>query len=388
MKIVMYSHTGAKNHGCEALVRSTVDLLGDGMQLFSTGIEEDKACNLDAIVSLKEDIGEDFSKKISLEYLFAALKMKLQEDSILFTKKYHKKLIDSVEKGDICLSIGGDNYCYAGTEILGDLNRLLKKKGAKTVLWGCSIDGESLTPSVVDDLKRYDLITVRESLTLELLREKGISDNVRCVSDSAFLLDMEEVDLPNGFVPGNTVGINASPLILEYTDNKSVVFENYCKLVEHILESSDSSVVLVPHVVKDKNDDREVLKLIYEKFKDTSRVCLCDDCNCMQLKYIISKCRFFVGARTHATIAAYSTGVPTLVVGYSVKSRGIARDLFGTEENYVIPVQSLSNDDDLSNAFKWIFEREAEIREHLERIMPEYRERALSAKDIVKGLIK
>ena len=64
----------------------------------------------------------------------------------------------------------------------------------------------------------------------------------------------------------------------------------------------------------------------------TGRVVFFEDHNCMELKGIISKCRFFVGARTHSTIAAYSMGIPTLVVGYSVKARGIARDLLGGEE--------------------------------------------------------
>ena len=50
----------------------------------------------------------------------------------------------------------------------------------------------------------------------------------------------------------------------------------------------------------------------------------------------------FIGARTHATIAAYSSCVPTLVVGYSIKARGIAKDLFGTDEGYVLPVQALA----------------------------------------------
>ena len=48
------------------------------------------------------------------------------------------------------------------------------------------------------------------------------------------------------------------------------------------------------------------------------------DDNCMVIKGYISRCELFIGARTHATIAAYSTGVPTLVLGYSVKARGIA----------------------------------------------------------------
>ena len=86
----------------------------------------------------------------------------------------------------------------------------------------------------------------------------------------------------------------------------------------------------------------------------------------MELKGIISKCRFFVGARTHSTIAAYSMGIPTLVVGYSVKARGIARDLFGGEEGYVLPVQKLTRDK-LISAFKNIMIKEKEIQKKLKK---------------------
>ena len=74
----------------------------------------------------------------------------------------------------------------------------------------------------------------------------------------------------------------------------------------------------------------------------------------MELKGYIARCRFFIGARTHSTIAAYSSGVPTLVLGYSVKSKGIAKDLFGTYENYVLTVQQLKEYSELGRAFKSI----------------------------------
>lgn len=62
-----------------------------------------------------------------------------------------------------------------------------------------------------------------------------------------------------------------------------------------------------------------ILKKLKDQFND-SRISIIDkEYNCEQLKYIISRCRFFVGARTHATIAAYSSEIPTLVLGYSIK---------------------------------------------------------------------
>ena len=91
---------------------------------------------------------------------------------------------------------------------------------------------------------------------------------------------------------------------------------------------------------------------------------------------MISVAAFFVGARTHATIAAYSTCVPTLAAGYSIKARGIATDLFGTEGNYVVPVQSFTTASDLKNAFLWLTENERTVKSRLEEIMPRYCARA------------
>ena len=123
-----------------------------------------------------------------------------------------------------------------------------------------------------------------------------------------------------------------SPLVIGKEKKPGIVYENFANMIYWILEHTDCSVALIPHVVWKDNDDRTALKQIHEKFKDTNRVLMIDDCNCMQLKGHISRCRFFIGARTHATIAAYSTCVPTLALGYSIKARGIATDIFGTEK--------------------------------------------------------
>ena len=130
------------------------------------------------------------------------------------------------------------------------------------------------------------------------------------------------------------------------------------------------------HVIWKANDDRIPIQALAQEFADTGRVCAVGDANCMQLKGYIARCRFFVGARTHATIAAYSSCVPTLVVGYSVKSRGIAQDLFGSDEGYVLPVQNLCSDNDLSKQFSEMMEHESEQRAQLERVIPAYKKKA------------
>ena len=86
---------------------------------------------------------------------------------------------------------------------------MIHKKGAKTVLWGCSINENILNDiNVIKDLKLYNLIVVRESLTYNALRKAGITENVVLYPDPAFQLDKEELQLPEGFMEGNTIGIN------------------------------------------------------------------------------------------------------------------------------------------------------------------------------------
>ena len=162
-----------------------------------------------------------------------------------------------------------------------------------------------------------------------------------------------------------------------------VTLQNYVNLIQYIIDKTDMQVALIPHVVWTHNDDRKPLAQLYEMFKDTNRVVMIEDHNAEELKGYIARCKFMVVARTHASIAAYSTQVPTLVVGYSVKARGIAKDIFGTEENYFIPVQSLQREDDLTKGFKWVMDQEGEIKAHYAKMMPGYIERVYKVTNLL-----
>lgn len=133
------------------------------------------------------------------------------------------------------------------------------------------------------------------------------------------------------------------------------------------------------------NADLSTLRKLYENYVENDRVYLVENekLNAKQLKHIISKCKLYVGARTHSTIAAYSTNVPTLVLGYSVKSKGISKDIFGTYDNYVLPVADLNSDQYLVDGFKWLDENQDNIRDILNKNMPEYIERAKKVREIL-----
>lgn len=304
--------------------------------------------------------------------------------------RYRFKAVLGKRLAPLYMSVGGDMYCYDVSRKEAILaNRTFNRAGARTVLWGCSIEPDLLKdPETVEDMKRYALITPRESITKKALNDAGIIDNVKLFPDPAFALKPREIPLPDGFEENRTIGINISPMIVSHEKEAGIAIANYKKLIDYILQTSDNSVALIPHVIWKNNDDRLTLAELYKGYEDNARVLLFPDMPCQNIKYVISRCRAFIGARTHATIAAYSSGVPTLVVGYSVKALGIARDLFGSEEKYVLPVQSLQDSGELIDAYGWLMENEQTIRTRLKEIMPAYCSRAAEAGDEIRRLWK
>lgn len=97
----------------------------------------------------------------------------------------------------------------------------------------------------------------------------------------------------------------------------------------------------------------------------------------------MSAYRFFIGARTHAAISAYSTCVPTLALGYSIKSKGIVKDL-GLPEELILDSKNF-HEGDLLKSFIYMLNSESQIREHLTSVMPEYIGRLDKVLNVIKN---
>lgn len=369
MKTILYGNGGCGNHGCEAIVRGTYELFKKPLIISSENIDEDMQYGLEEFCDIYDAKAGSPGK---LEFVKAYMKLKMMGDyTAVDGLPYLSTIRELSDKSTLALSVGGDNYCYTNQKFYAFLNKAYQDNGVKTVLWGCSIEPEIVKDADVSrDLKSYKLIVARESITYKAVKE--IDANVVLAPDPAFFMQAKECELDQRFNNGNVIGINISPMILSNEKQSGAAYANYKNLIEFILRNTNMNIALIPHVVWQQNDDRRVLKKLYDDFRHDQRLIMVEDHKAPELKYIISKCRMFVGARTHSTIAAYSTMVPTLVVGYSVKARGIATDLFGTDEKYVLPVQNLKNEGELTEAFCWMLDNEDKIRNHLKRFIPNY----------------
>lgn len=386
MRFIIYGNGSSGNHGCEAIVRGTVELLKSEKNTFriqSENPQEDKSYGLGAFAQIAH---AKAARKKDMRFLAAYAKLKLTGNFVDMDGLSYLPGVQEVSAdADIALSVGGDNYCYGGTGIYAYLNRAYKRRGVKTVLWGCSVEPDVVAQKeVAEDLARYDLIVARESITYEAV--KRVQKNTILAPDPAFFMEQKACSLDDRLRSGNAIGINISPMIISNEKASGMAYENYKQLIRYILSETNASIALIPHVVWSSNDDRKVLRQLYDDFDQDPRLVLVEDHTAPELKYIISQCSFFVGARTHATIAAYSSCVPTLVVGYSVKARGIARDLFGTEDGYVLPVQDLKEPGELTNGFRKLWEEKVAVQKSLENTLPNYLSAARQAVNAINKL--
>ena len=163
-------------------------------------------------------------------------------------------------------------------------------------------------------------------------------------------------------------------------------------MMDYIIDKTDYHVKLISHVIdinmQETQYDPAVLEPLFAKYKNTDRVVYVDSetLNAKQIKGHIGSCDAFIGARTHSTIAAYSTCVPTVVIGYSIKSRGIAQDIFGTQADYVIPVGDVGGDI-LVQAVKRLITNNKALHAYLTQTMPEYKKSANQAAEALKEII-
>lgn len=384
---VFIMHAGSANHGCEAIAASLLDLWDECVKgcppiLVTNSVAEDLRYSLGKRVEDRRLvlIEERHMDRHFFSHVAYYMWRRLTGDGESFLRFRFQplfrylKMMRIAPEDVILYEIGGDNYCYP--EMVEDLilaNRVFCKKGFETILVGCSIEPDSI-PS---HLCTYSHIIARESLTYDALKAAGIpKERLTLARDPAFTLTAEvNTALPEGFLPRRTIGINLSPMAQGVEARSGVTMESCKALIRHIIETSNAQVALIPHVVWATNDDRVPLQELYEHFADTGRVVMIGDHSAKELKYIISQCSLFIGARTHATIAAYSSGVPTLVLGYSVKSRGIARDLFkgtpveqmtpGLPAPFVLPVQQLQNPQELIAAYDTLLAHAAKVQQAL-----------------------
>jgi len=389
MKYYFPIHLDGGNRGCEAIAKGSAILLDESAdRLF--GYCRDVA--LDTQLGIADYVTLVPCRRESLlidKFLGLTNRIFRTHQTATWRELYpYRSFLRLIGKDDVVVSTGGDMMCY-DTNAVVYTNNWLHGHGIKTILWGCSMGPENQTKEKLETLFKFSLIYARESLTFEYFKSLGLK-NLCLLPDPAFILQPQECSLPECLMHEDVVGLNVSNFVMGGVSLDGAFAPEVLSLIDHILQHTASHILLVPHVTWNidgvNQDDRQMARIICEHFGRNERLHVLDidNLNYCQIRYAISHCSMFIGARTHAVISAYRMCVPTIALGYSIKSRGIAKDL-GLDERLVVDSKHCTKGELLSS-FTYLSENKDCIRRHLTDIMPEYIQRTYQIRDYLAQL--
>ena len=394
------------NRGCEAIVRGTVEILNastTGEASFTNAFfgDEDASRKQTAqqpdhrITHLRLDA---YPRKWTRQWAEA----RLNERFGFSFASVHEPLVEPAKSALCGLEVGGDNYTldYGFPAHLIAMDRWLMRRGKPVVIWGASIGPFSEKPQqerlMMDHLRSLKAVFVRESATHDYLAKQHGLQNVYLYADPAFAMaPLEPSDEGvRALVAEKPLAVNISPLLSAYRGAKRTMpweitedtlapwVSEAADLVLRLGKETKIPILLIPHVGSKLLgiDDFSFLRAVHRKCVDQGArgvSVVGGSLNARELKWLISRCRALIAARTHATIAAFSTGVPTISLGYSRKALGINQDVFDTTE-FCLKSNELTAEN-LTSKVRSMLKQESAIRKNLLERGPQLRASAMAA---------
>lgn len=343
-----------KNYGCEAIIRSTYNMLRECMPdcriiYTSRNSVQDgkilKDLDLDIVqLSRKPDL---FSRG------FNKLCEKLRLRSRISFDRYREICKDI----DLVVSVGGDIYTidknlakksgYRCNNRLVKLEEYAYQHGSKIILYGASIGPFPKENGNEDYYRNHlnimSLIICRENESIKYLNEINIKATIAFSPDPAFFLRQTQFNLPMNERSG--IAVNLSPRIISHDKDVDAQKDKLAATVIGLYRHLGETVYLVPHVYSDSigDDDLRFLKDIHLRIPGIykNNILTHEESGFMQTKLFLAQRKMVISARMHCAINAMSEGTPTILISYSQKSIGMAKYIYGTEE-WVLSDASLS----------------------------------------------
>jgi colanic acid/amylovoran biosynthesis protein len=395
MKFFYAGQMSMGNRGCEALIRSNTMLIRErypDARFFCPSEDE--------VLDRKQwpqaaEMGVDFTSVMRFPRELALwskiLKVTPSARGVgVLPIRLDRNTRQAVANSDAVLMTGGDiislDYGLSSLYYWVGIVNAARRLGKPTHLLAASVGPFTADPVVerqmAAHLKRYTSITVRETASQNYLHNLGI--DAKLVADPAFVLMPEQIDTSEFMVPGRDyLGLNVSPLVRKFrnSDASRAAFDaDIVNFVKKVVTETSLDVIMIPHVDplsgSHENSDRSYLKGLLQGLAEFGeRVRITPDLlNAAQIKYVLGKCRYFMGARTHATVGALSQGVPTISIAYSIKAVGINQDLFNSTD-CVLPTPEVSMDT-LLRSLAFLQNSESALKATLAERIPVWKDKA------------
>lgn len=256
--------------------------------------------------------------------------------------KDYLQAVKVYRNADYILDIGqGDSFAdIYGKERFGNIN-LIHREAIRFKKPYCLLP-QTIGPfkdlkireQAIKAMANADMVMARDGQSYDYAKEIAPKlTNLKEYIDVAFFLPYIKQEFDKDYVH---VGLNISALLWHggYTqDNQFGLKDDYEAMVRSIisyfLKMPDVKLHLIPHVVGDERhieNDYAVSFDIQKEFNNPRLVLSPLFLSPVDAKDYISGMDFFIGARMHATIAAFSSGVPVVPMAYSRKFNGLFID--------------------------------------------------------------
>lgn len=402
-KVVFTGITSFRNHGVEALVVSAIEQLRERLPKATfTVLDRDPEFDTSRLPAGEVKFMQDYT----IRPLYANKLRNSLTRVVPSLDHYAESTRAEIGSATCLIASGGDVFAseYGHRSLLTHLQplKIARKHGVPFFFAAHSIGpfkNEGDRSAFLDVAKDSAGITARETMSyVYLTQELGLPTSlVTLTADAAFLLKkpgperLEKMGAYHGSSGKSPViALAPSQAICNWMNSDyDQHFKVWCSVVKMLLGELDARIVFIPHVqeTSPKNDDRVLATAIVRQFDFDPRLQIAGgDYSASEFKGIISQCDMVVAERMHAAIAGLSSGVPTVVVGYSVKGEGILTDLLGAEmvkRSVLIPLNEFLEDKIPQQRITSAWKDRAEIRARIEERLPETKKRAAASFDII-----
>lgn len=319
------------------------------------------------------------------------------------------RALEKLATYDLAVVTGGDNMSSdygSPASYLASVRRLIDF-GVPVAFLGQSI-GPFRDPAHRADFiavaKDAALTTVRETASLKYVLDdlKLPADRVQLTADTAFLLEPASRDFAEKIMVSfgldlsrPVIALSASGGIAGFAAaNKERHVEALERLTRRLLAETGAQVLLIPHVEDHNPKNNDLLacdelmrRLDFHPDLRLARGFLTSN----EFKAIVARCDMVVAERMHVAIGGLSSGVPTFVIGYSVKGHGIMSDAMGVDslaEGLVTPLEAFMESPAEDDKILAVWTRREALAETLRARLPAIKALAAKNFELLPGIVR
>ena len=246
---------------------------------------------------------------------------------------------------------------------------------------------------MVFTLRAIPLITLREALSLEHLRELGLErggPDIRVYPDLAFLLPMVSQREASKILEAEScsheapiIGMAISQRKLDFAFPGQVLSNRseralgaIVELVDYLANTLGATIVFIPHSIGPSSvlDDRITANMIRNRSRCKERLhVLNGEYTPQQLKGIASLLDMTIGTRLHFTIDAVCSGIPSILITHNgdFRCHGIVGHMLGMSK-YVYNIDDIEADS-LTGLAVNLWENRESVTEYLRKKVSDIR---------------